>query len=112
MARTSTRTPAEIAQLLKGYKESGLPRRQYCEKQGIAVTTFDYYRQRQRKEPGGQQKTSALVRVKLTADAPLPQHPVHLEGFTVTLAKGRRIESSWSFNERDLARLIRVLEAA
>ena len=112
MARTSRRTSAEIGQLLKGYKESGLSRRQYCEKQGIAVTTFDYYRQRERKGPGGQQKTSALVRVKLTADAALPQHQGQPEGFTVALAKGRRIESSWGFNEQGLARLIRVLEAA
>ena len=112
MARTSQRTPAEIEQLLIGYEQSGLSRRQYCEKQGIAVTTFDYYRQRRLKESRGRQMASPLVRVKLSASAPLHQHQVQPEGFTVVLTKGRRIESKWCFNEQDLARLIRVLEAA
>ena len=55
---------------------------------------------------------SPLVRVKLSASAPLHQHQVQPEGFTVVLTKGRRIESKWSFDEQDLARLIRVLDAA
>ena len=122
MARTSTRTPEEIGQLLRSYERSGLSRRQYCEKQGIAVTTLDYYRRRQRKDkdkdkdkqPRAQQETAALVRVKLASSAPLaqPKHQGQPEGFTVVLAEGRRIEGMWNFNEQDLARLIRVLEAA
>ncbi len=32
-------------------------------------------------------------------------------GFTLTLANGRRIESSWRFAEADLQRLIRAAEA-
>jgi hypothetical protein len=32
-------------------------------------------------------------------------------GFTLVLGNGRRIESSWSFAEADLARLIRAVEA-
>jgi hypothetical protein len=32
-------------------------------------------------------------------------------GFTLTLANGRRIESSWRFAEADLTRLIRAVEA-
>jgi len=31
-------------------------------------------------------------------------------GFTLTLANGRRIESSWRFAEADLQRLIRAAE--
>ena len=119
MARTSKRTPQEIEQLLTGYEQSNLSRRQYCEKQGISVTTFDYYRQRQlrnNRPPGPRKtpKTPALVRVKLTSSAPLPvQHQNQPTGFTVVLiAKGRRIENLANFNEQDLARLIRVLEAA
>ena len=32
-------------------------------------------------------------------------------GFTLTLGNGRRIESSWSFAEADMTRLIRAAEA-
>lgn len=32
--------------------------------------------------------------------------------FTLSLANGRRIESSWQFVEAELARLIRVVESA
>ncbi len=31
--------------------------------------------------------------------------------FTLMLANGRRIESTWNFSEADLARLIRIAEA-
>ena len=112
MARTSRRTPKEIKQLLRGYEQSGLSRRQYCEEQGVAVTTLDYYRQRQLKDkkPRTEQQTAALVRVKLTAGAPPAQRQVQ-EGFSVVVSQGRRIESPWNFSERGLARLIRVLEA-
>ena len=105
MARTSTWTPEQIERLVTGYQQSGLTRRQYCAQQGMAVATLDYYRLRRRKAP-----TSPLVRVKL-ADCPPPQ-PEQPKGFTLVLAKGRRIETTWHCNEQDLARLIRIVEAA
>jgi hypothetical protein len=33
------------------------------------------------------------------------------KGFTLLLAKGRRIEIDWRYSEQDLARLIRIVEA-
>jgi hypothetical protein len=33
-------------------------------------------------------------------------------GFTLSLANGRRIESSWRFGDAELARLIRIAESA
>ena len=112
MARTSTRTPEEIEQLVAGYKQSGLSRQQYCEQQGISVATLDYYRHRQRKGPRVTQKPSSLVRVKLKAGASLDKHKS--KSFTVALANGRRIEieNNTSIVEQDLARLIRIVEAA
>ena len=114
MARTSTRTPEEIEQLLAGYKQSGLSRQQYCEQQAISVATLDYYRHRQFKGPRVTQKPSSLVRVKLKAGASLDQHKSKSKSFTVALANGRRIEieNDTSIVERELARLIRIVEAA
>ena len=110
MARPTTRTPEEIKRLLIGYEQSGLSRRQYCEQQGIAVTTFDYYRHRQLKRQASPPLSSPLVRVQvgntIATENPEPR------SFTVVLANSRRIESTWSYSEQDLARLIRIVEAA
>ena len=103
------RTAEEIQQLLKGYEESGLSRRQYCQREGIPVTTLDYYRQRSTPKAGARRKVAAagLVKVRLEATAaPAPSV------FTLTLANGRRIASGWDFSDADLARLIRIAEAA
>lgn len=106
MAKTSRRTPEEIEQLLMSYEQSGLSRRQYCDQQGIAVTTFDYYRHRQLKGRRVPSQALPLVRVKLKEGYP------DRKGFTLVLAKDRRIESNWSCNKQDLMRLIRIVEAA
>ena len=81
--------------MVEGYAASGMTRREYCAKHGIAVSTLDYWRLKRKPK---------LVRVAI---APQPAGA----GFTLTLANGRRIESSWSFAEADLARLIRAVEA-
>ena len=99
------RTAEEIERLLRGYEESGLSRQQYCQQEGIPVTTFDYYRQRSRRKTGAQ-RTAGFVKVKLKA-APMQSQSV----FTLTLANGRRIESVWTFSDAHLARLIRIAEA-
>jgi hypothetical protein len=100
------RTAEEIERLLQGYEESGLSRQEYCQREGIPVTTFDYYRQRSRRKAAAQRRIAGLVKVKLKA-APVEAQSV----FTLTLANGRRIESAWAFSEVDLARLIRIAEA-
>ena len=84
----------EKRRLIEGYAASGMTRREYCAKHGIAVSTLDYWRLQQKPK---------LVRVAID---PQPAGP----GFTLTLANGRRIESSWSFAEADLARLLRAVE--
>ena len=85
----------EKRRLIEGYATSGMTRREYCAKHGIAVSTLDYWRLK---------RTPKLVRVAIDAQRCGP-------GFTLTLTNGRRIESSWSFAEADLARLIRAVEA-
>ena len=85
----------EKRRLIEGYAASGMTRREYCAKHGIAVSTLDYWRLKQKPK---------LVRVAIEGQ---PSGP----GFTLTLGNGRRIESSWSFAEADMMRLIRAVEA-
>jgi hypothetical protein len=88
-------------QLLSGYEESGLPRRQYCRRLGIAVSPFKYYRQKATRKAAAQRRSAAkLVKVRVEPPAE-PSRSV----FTLVLCKGRPIESAWDFGEAELSRL-------
>jgi len=75
----------------------------------MPVTTLDYYRQRSIRKAAAARRVAAsqLVKMKLEAAAADPQG-----GFTLVLINGRRIESGWSFGGAEMARLIRIVEAA
>jgi transposase-like protein len=92
------RSKEEIRRIVEGFVKSGLTRREYCAKQGVAMTTLDYWRRTHRKQK------PTLV--------PLAIEEAHqpLAGFALVLANGRRIESSWRFVEADLEKLIQVAE--
>lgn len=92
------RSAEEIEELVKGYRDSGTTRSEYCRRVGIAVGTLDNYRRRQ-------SQGRRLVRVSLERAAAAGI------GFTLVLGNGRRIESGWKFGDAELARLIRVAEA-
>jgi transposase-like protein len=92
------RSKAEIRRIVEGFAKSGLTRREYCARHGIAVTMLDYWRRAYRKQK------PTLVGVAVEETQPLT-------GFSLVLANGRRIESSWSFVEVDLEKLIRAAEA-
>jgi hypothetical protein len=87
----------EIRRMVEGYESSEMTRRAYCTKHNIPITTLDYWRRAQKNKP-------KLVEVELDP-------PPAASGFALVLANGRRIESSWSFAEADLLRLIRAAEA-
>jgi transposase-like protein len=91
------RSKEEIRRIVEGFAKSGMTRREYCAKHGVAVTTLDYWRRAH-----GKQK-QRLVRVEVEPAQPLA-------GFALVLGNGRRIESSWSFSVFELERLIRVAE--
>ena len=74
-----------------------MTRREYCAQHGVAMTTLDSWRRAYRKEQ------PKLVPVRLEEAQPI-------FGFALVLANGRRIESSWSFVEEELEKLIRVAE--
>ena len=94
------RSAEEVQRLLDEYRQSGEGRKEYCRRQGIPVTTLDYYLRRQTLKA-----RPRLTRVKLTAPAAPPAN------FALVLGNGRRIESGWDFRDTDLARLIRIAEA-
>lgn len=93
-----TRRAAEMKRVVEEYDNSGLTRREFCQRRGLAVTTFDYWRRELAAKP-------KLVKVEVAAR----ESSAH---FTLALANGRRIESSWQFGEAELARLIRIAESA
>ena len=93
------RSKREIRRIVEGFAKSGLTRREYCAKHGVAMTTLDYWRRAHRRQK------PTLVPVAIEE----AHHP--LAGFALVLANGLRIESSWSFAEADLQRLIRALES-
>jgi hypothetical protein len=102
----SSRSAKETAQLVAEYEQSGLTRREYCERHGIPLTTFDYYRRRARAEP---RSSPRLVPVRIAT----PEAMVAAAGgFTLVLVNGRRIEGNWGFAEDALVRLLRVAERA
>lgn len=95
-----TRRSTEMRRVLEEWEASGLTRRAFCQKRGIAVTTFDYWR----REHAGRPR---MVKVEVAA----PE--VAAASFTLLLANGRRIEC-WSASagqaDEGLARLIRIAE--
>ena len=92
--------------MLEEYKASGLTRREFCRQRGIALTTFDYWRREHAMKRRKQERQPRLVKVEVAVSETAGQ------GFTLNLANGRRIESSWRFAEAELARLIRIAESA
>jgi transposase-like protein len=92
------RSKQEIRRIVEGFAKSGMTRHAYCARHGVAMTTLDYWRRAHR------QQKPRLVRVAVEEDQPVA-------GFALVLNNGRRIESSWSFLEADLQRLIRAAEA-
>jgi hypothetical protein len=102
------RSAEQVEQLMREYEASGLTRREYCERIGMPMSTFDYYRQRASRKAAAQRRATskrALVKVEIEHDTAQPQG-----AFTLVLRNGRRIESAWSFSEQDLERLIRLAE--
>jgi hypothetical protein len=100
-----TERSAEMRRVLEEFKGSGLSRREFCQQRSIPLTTFDYWRGKHRIHPRKQAPRPRMVAVEVTKAEPAPQ-------FTLSLANGRRIESSWRFAEVELARLIRIAESA
>ena len=101
----ATERSQQMGRMLEEYKASGLSRQEFCQQRSLALTTFDYWRREHSAKPGKPARPPRLVKVEVAASESAGQ-------FTLSLANGRRIESSWRFVEAELARLIRIAESA
>jgi hypothetical protein len=90
---------SEMRRILDELRASGQTRREFAKQRGIGVTTLDYWRRRIGRTP-------RFVQVEATPGETATQK------FTVRLANGRAIESSFPLAEQELARLIRIAESA
>jgi hypothetical protein len=93
------RSAADIRRMIKEFQSSGETRREFCQRRHIPVTTLDYWRRRAQPRP------PRLVEVEVAASEASAS-------FSLSLANGRRIESSWRFADAELVRLIRIAESA
>ena len=92
------RSAKDALGILREFADSGLTRREFCRRRGIALTTLDYWRRRHSHQ-------ARLVEVEVVPEESGAQ-------FTLVLVNGRRIESSWRFADVELVRLIRLAESA
>jgi hypothetical protein len=116
------RSRTEAEQLVDAFESSGLGRREFCLKHGVALGTLDFWRKRRRverdkvasKRPGMRNKDvragvasgSRLVAVELAG----LQENAASGGLVVVVSRGRRIEVSRWFDAATLERLLAVLE--
>lgn len=103
MARTAE-SGSTLAALAAEFEGSGMSRREFCERHGMALTTLDYYRYRERRKKAGPVR---LLPVSLTTSS-----SVIRDSIAVVLANGRRIEFRQEFTESELAQLLRTVEQA
>ena len=90
----------EIQQIVEHFRASGLSQLEYCRQTGVVLSSLGRYLRRTKgSEP-------QLVQVKVEA----PPEPG--TGFVLMLGNGRRIASGWGFGDRELARLIQIVESA
>ena len=82
-----------------------MSRREFCERHGIALTTLDYYRYRERRKKPGPVR---LLPVSVTTVG----SAVMRDSIAVVLGNGRRIEFRQPFTEAELAQLVRTVEQA
>lgn len=127
------RSRAEVEQLVDAFESSGLRRREFCRKHGVALGTLDLWRKRRRQERGevaskrrqkheevaGYRRKASGVpamagvesRVRLVAVEPAgAPASAGSGGLAVVVSRGRRIEVSPGFDTATLERLLGVLE--
>ncbi len=90
-------------QHIEGWKSSGLSQRRYCEREGIAVSTLQWWCRRLREN--GRAETPRFVPVAVPAIADARNEPIE-----VMLLSGRRLRLAAPRDETELARLVRLLE--
>ena len=86
-------------QIFLDWEKSGLIRAEYCRKNDIAISTFDYWRQRIRKESEGVEET-ALVKLPV-------QFSSAVSTITIELPSAYKIHLAGNYDSHTLKHLIR-----
>lgn len=125
--RQRRRNRVEVDELLDAFEASGLRRREFCVKHGVALGTLDFWRKRRRQE-GDTKASNRQARLKMDARAEAASGGSRLVavelagwpertrtemaggGLAVVVSQGRRIEVSRGFDAGTLERLLDVLE--
>lgn len=98
------RSGEEQRRLVGMYRDRGaMTRADFCKQYQLNPSTLDFWVRKY----GRAQFSARLVAVKVQQKA-----AAQSDGFSLTLANGRRIETNWQFSEADLGRLIRIGESA
>jgi len=90
-------------QHIEVWKSSGLSQRAYCEREGIAVSTLQWWCRRLR--GSGHSDAPRFVPVAVEPISNVRDEPIE-----VVLLSGRRLRLSAPRDETELARLVRLLE--
>lgn len=91
------------SQHIEAWKASGLSQRAYCKREGIAVSTLQWWCRRLR--GNGRAETLQFVPVAVPANPDVRDEPIE-----IVLLSGRRLRLSAPRDETELARLVRLLE--
>ena len=103
------RSQSEVAQLVAEFEASGLSRREFCQKHGLALGTLDGYRKRLRQARGEGGGGSRWVAVELCGRNQAAGS-ARDSGLAVALPGGRRIEIGRGFDANTLQQVVRLLE--
>jgi hypothetical protein len=103
------RSWTEAEQLLAAYEGSRLSRDEFCQQQGLSVSTLVRYRRRQRQAEAAPASGSQWLAVEVSGASAAAGSGV-LSGLAVSLARGRRIEVGRGFDAHTLTQLLGVLE--
>ena len=105
---------AEVAQLAKSYRASGLSRSEFCRQYGLALSTLGRHLRKQLAEEARRNSEmvgrTSLVEVKLTQVVDPVCDLDRVASLKVLFSNGRRVEIGDGFDEQTLRRLVAVLE--
>jgi hypothetical protein len=105
------RSREEVERLVDEYEASGLGRQEFCEKNGLSLTTLNRHRKRKQLRQGKETPEHRFIPVEISATK--QQGSKERSGeLLVWLSSGCRIEVRGGFDAEMLAQLMRVLEQA
>lgn len=103
------RSRAQWRALVVGYEASGLSQRAFCERRGVALSTFRHWREQLAQDPGDVHTAALpavrLVPVQLVAEPAVPAG----SGIALLAGGGVRIELAAGFDAVTLQRVLATL---